>query len=252
MWGVVANISKEIPSEKTYEYLHNLASILDGSSMGVSPAEVADACAKQHSANLKWLFDSTVAKMNNKHSKMRDRRGVNADDFAQSAARFADVTDDLIHYGPEGIFYAFDFMMLVAYRVHGELDCKGGSGYGDSQMYYDSLDPKLLGVINMRVAAGISHPLLEAMYMESKALADAAEERAWSAKYGIKHGLGGCTQETTDWNSKALSDLVKKRDKLDKYGLEGYFPSSIKRLQELASKDGLGGGGLRIETGSDS
>ena len=45
-------------------------------------------------------------------------------------------------------------------------------------------------------------------------------------------------EEADNWAAVALSDLEEERDYLKKYGVEGYFPDSIARLEELTSGTG--------------
>ena len=40
-------------------------------------------------------------------------------------------------------------------------------------------------------------------------------------------------EELKDWIAVALSDLIEERDYLSEYGVEGYFPRSIAKLEEL-------------------
>ena len=84
----------------------------------------------------------------------------------------------MLAYGSEAVIYAFDLMMYIADHVCGGLDRKHASGYGDSQGYYQVMDPKLLQVIDMRV------------------IAEAGQ------------------QETMVWKNEALAELVSEIDKL--------------------------------------
>jgi hypothetical protein len=158
------------------------------------------------------LFYLSTAKMNYAHNKLYNRRGVNAHDFAKSALTFAPVTDELLSYGFEGIVYAFDFMVEVACCVCGALDNVSESGHGDSEGCYAKMDLRLMGVIELRVAAEAG-------------------------------------QASLKWKTQALAELVKERDELDQPRFEGYFPKSIRRLQQLTGGEGVENGG---ESGSES
>ena len=158
-----------------------------------------------------------MAKIDRVYGNMYDRPGVTADDFAKGMTKFVPVADEMLAYGSEAVVYAFDLMMYIADHVRGDLDSKHASGYGDSQGYYQVMDPKLLQVIDMRV------------------IAEAGQ------------------QETMVWKNEALAELVSERDHLEEYGIEGYFLGSIKRLQELTNNDGRGNGReSRSDTGSES
>lgn len=183
-------------------YLEQVVEILDGSAEGISAAAVAEACAKQHSANVKKLFNTNMAKINRMYKLVENELGVNADDFAEAMAKCIPLIDEMLKQGPEAVVYAFDLMLHMANSVYGDLDSKGGSGYGDSEKHYQVLDARLLQIIDLRVAA------------------DAGQE------------------SDGEWKTDSLSALVEDRDFLKEYGIKGYFERSIEKLQRLTGKTG--------------
>lgn len=127
----------------------------------------------------------------------RDSYAWNADSFAEAMADCLPDVEALLQQPDDvGVIFAFDLMMFLADHVHGELDIKGGSGYGDSEESYALMDAMMMRVIARRLQ-----------------LKDACQDTTWM----------------TDTRQK----LEKKRIHLDQYGLENYFSDTIKCLGEL-------------------
>lgn len=125
--------------------------------------------------------------------------GYSADSYARAAALSLPEVEALLQLPHDaGVPFAFELMTWLAANVRGELDVKGGSGYGDSEKPYGMMDAMLMRVIARRLQ-----------------LRDATQDMAWM--------------------KDALEELQAERDHIAKYGLEGYFADSIAALSELVS-----------------
>jgi hypothetical protein len=123
--------------------------------------------------------------------------GYNADTYAKAAAKSLPDVEALLQQPHDAeIPFAFELMMWLASHVHGDLDVKGGCGYGGSGKAYGMMDAMIMRVISRRLQ------------------------------------LKGVTRDMS-WMKDALEELRRKRDHITKYGLKGYFPDTITGLSEL-------------------
>jgi hypothetical protein len=128
-----------------------------------------------------------------------DLSGVNGEDFVREMVKCLPDVEALLQMpNYVGVNPGSDLMMFLARHVHGDLDTKGGAGYGCHTLGYQQLDAMMMRIIDRR---------------------GARQER-----------IGG---EDIAWISQTVMELEKKRDHLAKYGLEGYFPNSLARLQGM-------------------
>ncbi|KAJ9617069.1 hypothetical protein H2200_000790 [Cladophialophora chaetospira] len=140
----------------------------------------------------------------------------------------------------------FNLMMAMADASHcSDLDATlKMAGEGDSKPVFELLDEALLTLIDRR-------PSVLPVTTEATKLPEDADvgpfktgrpnKQQWNQMYAQKleheKTRRAARRErrdvAEDWAAVALSDLEEERDYLKDYGVEGYFPSSIAKLQEL-------------------
>jgi hypothetical protein len=99
-----------------------------------------------------------------------------------------------------GLIPAFDLMMLIAKTCWYDPDMgKKMSGYGDSEEPFLDLDAQLLYLVEQRS-------------METERQGDA---------------------EVANWAAAPLKQLKRTRDRLADFGVDGYFPEGIDKLEEI-------------------
>lgn len=125
----------------------------------------------------------------------------NADEVVQAMAAYVPYVKDLARR-PGGLKYAFRLVEQLGTSVHGDLDRKDGSGYGDSEEQYEKLDKAMKAVL---------YELLKPPGIEND----------------------------HDWLLESLKKLTQERDLIAGYGLKGYFPASIEILANAALILGL-------------
>lgn len=111
--------------------------------------------------------------------------GVDADRFAKAAPESLPDVEALLQPPQNvGVVFAFDPMKFLAAEVHGELEIKGGCGYGDIDEPYALMDAMMMRVITRRL-------------QQQEASKDMA------------------------WIEEVLGRLQGKRDHIAEYSLEG-------------------------------
>jgi hypothetical protein len=123
------------------------------------------------------------------------------DDFAACVGSFVGLVEEILELGPHAVEIAFDPVLYLGRRVHGDLRRKGESGNGDSQTHYSALDEIMLRMIEIRDAD--------------------RTERGYTSLAG--------------WTKNSSSELVEQRDHTEEHGLKGFVPRSKAKLQDITS-----------------
>ncbi len=123
--------------------------------------------------------------------------GVDADRFAKVAVESLPDVEALLQLPCDvGVVFAFQLIRYLADHIRGELDVKGGCGYGDSGKPYALMDAMMMRVITRRL-------------QQRDALTDLT------------------------WVKDTLEKLQRKRDHIAEYGMEGFSSDTIAGLSEL-------------------
>ncbi|KAH8656305.1 hypothetical protein BGZ61DRAFT_467014 [Ilyonectria robusta] len=146
---------------------------------------------------------------------------------------------------------AFNLLLSMADASHTDLDatCKMCGTADDSSIpTFKLLDEELLPLIQMRERPACQKPGLSEVPMRWT-LKDAdvgvfktgrPNKQQWSQMYRQKlaweknrrQARRERREKTEDWVRVALIDLVEERDYLSAYGVKGYLPKSIAKLEE--------------------
>lgn len=151
----------------------------------------------------------------------------------------------------------FNLLLSLADASHTELDasCKMCGVPGDSSIpTFTALDEMLLPLIEKREKNHQQGNVLSDVPARwTTANADVGPYKTFNG--ANKQQRGQIYRQKLDWEKKrtaarrarretadnwvavALSDLKEERDYLDEYGVEGYLPKSIARLEELVTGD---------------
>lgn len=128
---------------------------------------------------------------------------VTTDDYAATVSKYLPAVQKLKSVNRN---LALDLLLKMADRSHTDLDLASHMcGFGDSEPHFRALDQALLPLI----AKNTVPPYW----------------RDWNFRI----------EEIEKWVQIVLAGFKKTRDYLDQYGVEGYFPLSIARLEKFVS-----------------
>ena len=226
-------------------------------------AKAAPRAKTQNSGSLrdaKKLYNDTVKELN-KHIKALDMkvkamspnsRAIMIDSYARAAVKHLPAVKKLAAMCvDEAVPLAFNLVMTMADASHTDLNKTAKMcGYGDSEVPFGKMDEKLLGLIEQRKKPTVPNPFLTPVsHRWTQADADVGEfktsngpnkqQRGQMARQLIewehhrREERRARREAAEDWVSVALCDLREERDYLAQYGVEGYFPESIARLESL-------------------
>ncbi|KAI0150835.1 hypothetical protein GGR57DRAFT_184564 [Xylariaceae sp. FL1272] len=189
--------------------------------------------------------------------------GITADDFAKAMYGFSGAVDKLLQDSPS---LALDLLLDLGEHAYGDLEaCVKSSGFGDTDEFYQSMDKKLVEVIDKRREAQSSStadqssemPTMPVYKIEPSKADFGGEEDALRELIGTKvrrnksenRALARARisdlnvmfetrrrrRETTkDWAGNALNDLTETQARIDEYGIgDHYFHESIGLLASM-------------------
>lgn len=144
---------------------------------------------------------------------------------------------------------AFNLSMSMADATHTDLDSHPKMcGFGDGDKAFKSLDESLLlrteacakpwthsdslpSVRNRWTPEDAGIGIIKSSYGPNKQQRNAMQRQSFEWEKQRRVERRNRRESTEDWVACALNDLKEDRDFLDQYGVDGYFPRSIARLQ---------------------
>ena len=195
-------------------------------------------------------------------NRSHPKAGPNTDDYAQAMSGFLPSVEHFLlrQWPPSRNSLVTAFKLLLYIGKHACADMDAGlkmSGYGDSEAEYEKMDIMMEEVIDLLCSDGKEQELDSkptAVDDENTLIASDGRNNVHQSLDTIRdvenHTRGrprkkqrpssvkqvaireGRNKER-DMLASGLKQLKKDRDGIKDFGLEGYFPESIKRLEEL-------------------
>jgi hypothetical protein len=178
---------------------------------------------------------------------------ITTSNYATSAGKHMGAVKKLADLDP---VLAFNLLITMADASHTDLDATPkmcGTPCDDSGPTFKELDETLVPLIETRSEPSVQlelGALPKVRHRWTRADADVGvfktgrpNKQQWNQMYRQKlewekERRGARRQrreDVEDWVAVALSDLREERDYLEQYGVEGYLPTSISRLEEMVA-----------------
>jgi hypothetical protein len=181
-----------------------------------------------------------------------------SDDYAKAMSAFLPSVRKLSSMdgdGKDGVILAFNLLLHLAERSYGDMVLHAKMcGYGEADEAYAELDSALLELISMRAEQDPDsqsfntegEPLEKLTRRWTRDDADVGEfktgrpnkqQRGWMAAQkkswdeGRREKARMRREGTARWAQSALDELVDGREYVAPYGMEGFFPRSIAKLE---------------------
>ena len=213
------------------------------------PSNSSKEATKLYTDTLKAI-DKGVAELDRKVKRIgRDLWALTTSDYAKAASQYVDIVGKLAKSDP---VLAFNLLLSLADASHTDLDATPkmcGEPFDESTPTFRKLDQALLPLIEAREAPKQRVDVLPPVpHRWKRSDADVGEfktgrpnKQQWNQMYAQKlewdkerRAARRARREVAeDWVAVALADLKEERDYLAAYGVEGYLPLSIAKLESL-------------------